>query len=73
MWKIFTEEMCNEEENAYISYGVRNGSYCLSDFSSIKSEAERFAELLNKYDVSPVHAADIAEDYFGTADFLRIS
>lgn len=71
MWKIFTEQMSTEDKIAYTAYGVRNGSYCLSDFSSIKGEAERFAEMLNKYEVSPDHAADIAEDYFGSADFLR--
>ena len=73
MWRIFTEEMSTEDEKAYIAYGVRNGSYCLADFGSIKSEAERFAELLNRFDVSPIHAADIAEDYFGSAEFLEIS
>ncbi|MGN0650845.1 MAG: DUF6514 family protein [Oscillospiraceae bacterium] len=71
MWRIFTEEMYVDDEQAYIAYGVRNGSFCLADFSSVKSEAERFAELLNRFDVSPIHAADVAEDYFGSAEYLR--
>ena len=70
MWTIFTEEIYNDDMS-YTSYGVRNGCFCLPDFSSVKSEAQQFAKLLNKYDVSPVHAADVAEDYFGSAEFLR--
>lgn len=66
MWTIFEEKKVNEENVSYTAYGVRKMNFCIGDFSSDRAEAERFADLLNKHGVSEEHAADVAEDYFGS-------
>ncbi len=63
MWEIIYEERRTEDNIDYTAYGVRYGSFCIADLFADRREIFRFAKVLNDYDVSPVNAADIVEDY----------
>ena len=68
MWVIISEERSTEEAR-YTAYGVRNNSYCIGDLCTDSDEILRFVRVLNSYDVSPVNAMDIAEDYLAAGGF----
>ncbi|MBP0984338.1 MAG: hypothetical protein J6A19_11490 [Oscillospiraceae bacterium] len=63
MWEIIYEERRTEDNIEYTAYGVRCGSFCIADLCADRREIFWFAKVLNEYGVSPVNAADIAEDY----------
>ena len=67
MWKLTETEMTNEEGITYIAYGFICGETTITDFSSVKDEALRFIELLNRLEVSPLHIYDIIEDHFAVS------
>lgn len=63
MWVIISEERITDDLVRYTAYGVRNNSFCIADISSDKDEITRFVKVLNYFEVSPINAADITEDY----------
>lgn len=63
MWTIISEKKINEDIGEYTAYGVRYNCYCISDICTDPEEIGRFVRILNAFDVSPVNALDIAEDY----------
>lgn len=65
MWELTTEKQTNEDGVSYLAYGLRCGEFRIADFSSVKEETERLIELMNRNEVSPVHALDVIEDYLG--------
>lgn len=66
MWEIISEARTTEDGVDYTAYGIRKQDFSLADVSADREEAERLIELLNKYDASPIHAADIVEDFLAT-------
>ncbi len=64
MWHMITETMTNEDGVSYTAYGFRCGDYIIHDMTSLPDEAESFLEILNSFEVSTLHAADIIEDHF---------
>ena len=64
MWKLTETQITNEDEIRYTAYGFVCGETTIADFSSVKSEALRFIELLNEHKVSPLHIYDVIEDHF---------
>ena len=63
MWTIISEKKVSEDTEEYTAYGVRYNCYCISDICTDPAEISRFVRVLNVFDVSPVNALDIAEDY----------
>ena len=63
MWEIFMQHRTTEGNTEYTAYGVRYGSFCIADLCADRTEIAHFAHTLNRYGVSPINAADIAEDY----------
>ena len=63
MWEVIKEQKTTEDNVQYNAYGVRREDYSIPDICTDSEEISRFAELLNKFDVSPVNAIDIVEDY----------
>lgn len=66
MWQMITEELTNEDGVSYIAYGFRCGDCTIRDFSSVQDEAESFLGMLNSFEVSPLHAAEVIEDHFAS-------
>lgn len=64
MWELTAEQRTNEEGVTYTAYGLRCGECVIPDFSSLREETEAFISLMNRLEVSPIHAADVVEDYF---------
>ncbi len=64
MWRLVTEQRVNEDGVSYTAYGFECGECRISDFSSVREEAERFLVTLNTNEVSTVHIFDVIEDYF---------
>ncbi len=64
MWQLRTEQRVNEDGASYTAYGFECGECRISDFSSVREEAERFVEMLNINEASPIHIFDIIDDYF---------
>lgn len=46
-------------------YGIRGDHTTVHDLSSIESEANAFANLLNRGEASEIHVYDLIEDWFG--------
>ena len=69
MWVIISEERMTEDKERYTAYGVRNSSYCIGDLCTDSDEILRFVRVLNNYDVSPLNAIDVAEDYLAAGGF----
>ncbi len=63
MWKIITERKINENNIEYNAYGVKLGDCSIPDICCDSEEIARFVDLLNKFDVSPINARDVVEDY----------
>lgn len=63
MWQIITEQCTNEDGVSYTAYGIRCDERIVHDLTSLRDEAERFLALINDLDVSPLHIADVIEDY----------
>lgn len=66
MWSLTTEQRVNEEGVSYTAYGFMCGDHHIRDFSSVREEAERFIESLNRNEVSPIHIYDVIEDHFAS-------
>lgn len=64
MWELTATSQTNEDGAAYTAYGFRCGECCVTDFSSVREDAERMLEVLNKNEVSPLHVYDVIEDSF---------
>lgn len=62
MWQLQTTNKTNEDGVSYTAYGFTCGECCVSDFSSVREDAERMLEILNKNEVSPLHVYDVIED-----------
>lgn len=63
MWEIITERKINEDNVEYNAYGVRRGECSIPDICADSEEISRFADLLNKFDVSAINARDVVDDY----------
>ncbi len=64
MWKLTENRMTDENGNIYTAYGFICGDVHVTDFSSLKEDAQNFLDLLNRMEVSPIHIYDVIEDYF---------
>ena len=64
MWELTSEQRTNEDEVSYTSYGLRCEELSIADFSSIREEAQRLIDLMNRFEVPAVHAYDVIENYF---------
>lgn len=77
MWSVIYERKLIDDIGECNVYGIRNLSFCIGDISASAEEIERLVRIFNEFDVSPVNAADIIEDYIngglpdnlGSADF----
>lgn len=65
MWEILSETRLTEDCKPYTAFGLKRNDFSIADIFTEKAEAARFAETLNKHDVSVVHIFDVLEDYFG--------
>ncbi|MGN1340425.1 MAG: hypothetical protein ACI4WS_09045 [Oscillospiraceae bacterium] len=63
MWEIIIQHRTTEDNTAYTAYGVRNGSFCIADITTDPADIAAFTQLLNRFEVSPVNALDITEDF----------
>ena len=67
MWDIIMEMRITEDNVRYNAYGLRRGECRIPDISADSGEIARFAELMNRYDVSTVNALDVIEDLLAEA------
>lgn len=51
------------EGRYYVGYGIQYGDICIPDITTNKSRLEKFIELCNKLELSPLHIKDIALDF----------
>lgn len=62
MWKIIETEITLDGKSIK-TYGIGNETVEINDISTYKSEVEKFVELLNKLNVSEIHAYDLISDF----------
>ncbi len=62
MWKIIETEITLDGKSIK-TYGIGNKTVEINDISTYKSEVEKFVELLNKLNVSEIHAYDLISDF----------
>lgn len=66
MWKIIIETRTTEDGISYTAYGVCKDDCSIPDVCTDKAEITRFAELMNRYEVSTINAIDVVEDYLAS-------
>ncbi len=57
--------MVAENDDQHETYGISKGDTVIKDISLNKNEILELVKLLNKLDVSELHARDIVEDFLG--------
>ncbi len=65
MWDLTQSSVVAENGSTHETYGISKGSTVIRDISLNKKEILDLVKLLNKLDVSEIHARDIAEDFLG--------
>ncbi len=60
---VFVENLQDSEESCCITYGISIENIKIRNITVIRSEAEKLVDLLNHYDVSPIHFREIIEDF----------
>ncbi len=65
MWNVTQSSVVAENGVKHETYGISKGGTVIKDISLDKQEIHTLVELLNKLDVSELHARDIAEDFLG--------
>lgn len=63
MWNMISEERINEDGIRYNAYGVKHENICIPDVCCNYEDIRRLVDLMNTYEVSVAHAADITEDF----------
>lgn len=63
MWKMTKDEMQTEDGVRYTTYGIIGGDCTIPDISTDKDVVIGFVDRLNKFEASPINAADIVEDF----------
>lgn len=63
MYRLISKWRVIEGER-HVVYGIRcNDAYCFEDISTNKNAVEELADKCNKFSLSPVHLADVIEDF----------
>lgn len=65
MWNLTQSSVASENGDKHETYGISKGDTVIKDISLDKQEISNMVELLNKLDVSELHARDIVEDFLG--------
>ncbi len=65
LWDLTQSSVVAETGDRHETYGISKGSTVIRDISLNKKEILDLVKLLNKLDVSEIHARDIAEDFLG--------
>lgn len=65
MWNLTQSSVASENGDEHKTYGISKGGTVIKDISLDEKEIRDLVELLNKLDVSEVHARDIVEDFLG--------
>jgi len=65
MWNVTQSSVASENGDKHDTYGVSKGGTVIEDISLNEQEIRDLVELLNKLDVSEIHARDIVEDFLG--------
>ncbi len=65
LWNLTQSSVASENGDKHETYGISKGDTVIEDISLNKQELRALVELLNKLDVSEVHARDIVEDFLG--------
>ncbi len=65
MWYLTQSSVAAENGTSHETYGISKGNTVIKDISLDKQEICDLVELLNKLDVSEVHARDVVEDFLG--------
>ncbi len=63
MWEEYSELLTNEDGIQYIAYGICGGDCCIRDVTVNRKEIQDLLHRFNKFDVSPVHAFELVEDF----------
>ncbi len=63
-YKCIEQELFNESIGNYITYGIEitEGNKIINDVDCNRERACKIIDLLNQYQVSPIHIYDIIED-----------
>ncbi len=65
MWDLTQSSVVAENGSTHETYGISKGSTVIRDISLNKKEILDLVKLLNKLDVSEIHARDVVEDFLG--------
>ncbi len=65
MWNLTQSSVIAETGDQHETYGISKGDTVIKDISLNKQEICNLVEMLNKLDVSELHARDIVEDFLG--------
>ncbi len=65
MWNLAQSSVVAENGGTHETYGISKGSTVIRDISLNKKEILDLVKLLNKLDVSEIHAHDVVEDFLG--------
>ncbi len=65
MWNLTQSSVVAENGGTHETYGISRGGTVIKDISLNKQEIRKLVELLNKLDVSELHARDVVEDFLG--------
>ncbi len=65
MWDVTQSSVAAENGDKHETYGISKGGTVIKDISLDEQEILDLVELLNKLDVSELHARDIVEDFLG--------
>ncbi len=65
MWNVTHSSVTAENGVKHDTYGISKGGTVIKDISLDKQKIRDLVELLNKLDVSEVHALDVVEDFLG--------
>jgi len=57
--------VADDNGTTHETYGISKGNTVIKDISLDKQKIRDLVELLNKLDVSEVHAHDVVEDFLG--------
>ena len=65
MYELIEESILDEDNIAYISYGVRytEDDIKISDITLNKESMLSFIALINRENLQPIHLKDVVEDY----------
>ena len=65
MWEEIAETMASIDGEAYMTYGIRHGSFIVRDISLERNEVLHLLDMFNKGKVSDINVYELLDDFLG--------